>query len=83
MTKSHPVGEAKLPELTRAERNAISSLERLAKRWPETLWLFSASGSLLVMRNDECGGHAHTTDGTVDQNYILATINIPNDGGDF
>lgn len=70
--------------LTGEERRAIASLERLAKRWPRSLMLFSASGSLLVLRND---GHSVERLGSRDaaEQYatILASIDgIPNDGGD-
>lgn len=72
-------------ELTKEEQNAINSLKRLAKRWPETLWLYSASGSLNVMRypEDINNGAAMTADGGVDQDYSITTINIENDGGDW
>jgi len=30
-------------ELTREEKLAITSLKRLAKRWPDTLWILSSS----------------------------------------
>ncbi|ESZ60515.1 hypothetical protein NL532_24360 [Mesorhizobium sp. C120A] len=68
---------------TLAETKAIRALRRLAKTWPKSLWLFSASGSLCVMRADEGGGHIHTKDGGIDPDYILADIDIPNDGGDW
>lgn len=71
-------------DLTDEERRAIKSLERLAKKWPETLWLFSASGSLEVMRKGEDGQPVMNKYGAVDQGYIVATIHgIPNDGGDW
>lgn len=47
---------------------AIGSLERLSKKWPKDLTLFSASGNLIVIDSN---------------NKILAyIIGIPNDGGD-
>jgi len=74
-------------EATPEEERAIKSLQRLAKRWPASLWLFSASGALCVMQADENGearkgGGAQSADG-MDPDYCLATINIPNDGGDW
>ena len=30
------------PDLTTEEQRAIARLQRLAKRWPKTLWLYSA-----------------------------------------
>jgi len=66
------------------EAQAIRALKRLAKRWPSSLWLFSASGSLQVMRADSDGGHVHTADGGIDPEYILESVDgISNDGGDW
>ena len=42
--------EPQSPEMTKAEIAAIRTLRRLAKRWPNTLWLASMSGTLSVMR---------------------------------
>ena len=61
----------------------------MALKWPKTLWLFSASGDIHVMRCGENGEHVMTgTPGMrnsgVDPNYIVDSINgIDNDGGDF
>ena len=70
-------------DATPEERKAINALKRLAKKWPKSLWLFSASGSLCVMRTDENGEHAHIAGGGADAHYVLETIDIPNDGGDW
>jgi hypothetical protein len=69
--------------LTDEERRAIASLKRLAKRWPESLWLFSGSGMLCVMRAGPNGEHVHTANGGIDPNFHLDTIDISNDGGDW
>ncbi len=69
-------------ELTKEERNAINTLKRLEKRWPESLWLFSASGTLHVMKAGESCGQVHNAGG-IDPNYCITTINIQNDGGDW
>ena len=69
--------------LTKKELSAVRTLERLAKRWPKTLWLFSASGSLCVMRAGPNGGAVETSSGGVDQEHCVTTIDIPNDGGDW
>lgn len=59
--------------LTAKEARAISDLKRLAKTWPQTLKLFSWSGSLVIMdANMEAGAAAE-----MDQ-----IVGIPNDGGD-
>ena len=69
-------------QLTKDEKAAISALKRLQKRWPKTLWLFSSSGTLLVMRCDENGERVMNHLGCVHQDYVVDTIDIPNDGGD-
>jgi len=60
-------------------------LKRLENKWPKTLWLFSASGTLYVMKKDAEGEKAHHPglEGGVDQAFIAATIEIENDGGDW
>lgn len=70
-------------ELTKEEKNAINTLHRLAKRWPDSLWLYSASGSLCVMKRDSNGDQVMTDIGGVDPEYQVDTINIDNDGGDW
>ena len=70
-------------EANKEEALAIATLNRLAKRWPKSLWLFSAAGDLHVMKyNPE--GKRYMWDAShgeeVDQGAILATIKIPNDG---
>jgi hypothetical protein len=73
--------------LTDEERAAIRALKKLTRRWPKTLWLFSASGTLHVMRCDADGKRAVTDstmgDGGVDPDYSVTTVKIPNDGGDW
>lgn len=65
-------------DLTDEEQRAIDSLKRLAKRWPQTLKLYSWSGSLVVVSND-----ASLLDSYDPNDLILDTIDgIPNDGGD-
>ena len=69
--------------LTKEEYNAINTLHRLSKKWPKTLWLFSASGSLYVMKKDKEGRHAETSIGGMDPDYSVAIVDIENDGGDW
>jgi hypothetical protein len=69
-------------ELTAEERRAIASLKRLAKRWPPSLWIFCGSGSVCVMRTAEDGSKAHKGEG-VDPAYLVDSVQIPNDGGDW
>ena len=72
-------------EITLEEEKAIRALKRIAKTWPKSLWLYSASGTLHVMRTGENGEQVHLgRQGGVDPDYHLATIrNIQNDGGDW
>jgi hypothetical protein len=73
-------------ELTPQEKKAISALKRLEKKWPDTLWLFSGSGTLCVVKKNEDGEKAMDPimRENFDQNYIVAQfINIENDGGDW
>ncbi len=70
-------------ELTRAEQRAVKALDRLAGNWPKGLWLFSASGTLWVMRTDQGGERVVEGHGGVDPAYRAASIKIPNDGGDW
>lgn len=72
-----------MDDQTSQERAAIATLKRLAKRWPKTLWLFSAAGSLCVMRNGPDGRPVTVSDSGMDQDYVLDTIDIPNSGGDW
>jgi hypothetical protein len=63
-------------DLTDEEARAIRSLERLAKKWPQSLQLFGAAGSLLVRRLPEGGNGGGNR-------FTVATIlGIPADGGD-
>ena len=68
---------------TREEQQAINALKVLAKAWPKSLWLYSAAGTLCVMRAKSDGTHALKRDGGVDDEYILDTVDIPNSGGDW
>lgn len=72
-------------ELTKEEKSAIRRLKRLAKDWPDSLWLFSASGTLWVMKRDEHGDQAMKEGfwGGCDPEYCVEIIDIPNDGGDW
>lgn len=65
---------------------AVAALKRLAKRWPKTLWLFSASGTLCVMEKTSDGQVAMTEESNssfVDPDFCIAEIDIENDGGDW
>lgn len=68
--------------LTDQERNAIASLQRLARRWPRSLELVSMGGGLHVIRvGDPRFGEPEAT---VRAEAVIETIiGIPNDGGDW
>jgi hypothetical protein len=71
-------------ELTKEEEKAISALKRVEKIWPESLWLFSGSGTLWVMKTKPGDGHVHLKGGGgIDPQYIVTSIDISNDGGDW
>jgi len=76
-------GDGNMRDLNADEREAIQVLERLANQWPETLWLFSASGSLWVMRKDDHGAKSSLSTQGYDPEYALTSIDIENDGGDW
>lgn len=76
-------GEKMQRELTKTEVKAIQALKKLEKKWPKTLWLFSASGTLCVMAKNDYGNRAITNDGGCDQDFIVDEIKIENDGGDW
>lgn len=70
--------------LTLEETKAIKSLQRLAKKWPKSLWLYSASGTLNVMKTNKKGEHAVVENGSIDPYYLVGHIQgISNDGGDW
>lgn len=69
--------------LTKEETAAINTLKRLAKKWPKSLWLYSASGTLWVMRHDENGEKAMNHLSGFDGDAAITSIDIPNDGGDW
>lgn len=71
-------------EPTTEEARAIASLQRLSRRWPDSLYLASMAGCLHVMRKGEDGGHAMQPDGySLAPSYSLATIPIDSTGGDW
>jgi hypothetical protein len=71
-------------ELTNEEKKCIRDLKRIAAKWPKSLWLFSGSGTLYVMRKGKDGISVYRgKEGGVDQEYTVDKIDIPNDGGDW
>lgn len=77
-----------MSDLTDDESKAVSALKRVAAKWPRSLWLFSASGTLHVMKCNKDGDRVMMPNhgiagGGVDPDYSVDTIDIPNDGGDW
>ena len=67
--------------LTREEESAVSTLQRLAHRWPRTLMLASLDGELVVLRN--ASGRVNY-DGSINPDSVVASIRgIPNTGGSW
>ena len=66
-----------------AEHQAVRSLMELSLLWPSSLWLFSASGTLYVMKKNSRGERVMTASGGVDQKQVMFKVPIENDGGDW
>lgn len=70
-------------DLTKEEQRAISALKRVAAIWPASLWIFAYGGPLTVLRLNEEGKRFTTDLGGIDPEYAVASVEIPNDGGDW
>lgn len=65
-----------------SEEQAIAALNRIVKRWPQSLWLWAASGSLHIMKCNPDGSRQETrTGGYADAS--VGYVSIPCDGGDW
>jgi hypothetical protein len=62
----------------RKENKAIKALKDVSKIWPESLWLFSWSGTLCVMKKKNGKRVVPVRD-----RDIVTIIDIENDGGDI
>ena len=82
---NNPVtGKEDIVELTIEEKKAIKSIQRVAKNWPDSLWLFSGSGTLWIMKRGPNGEQMLDSDGCVDPDYNTGEqVEISNDGGDW
>lgn len=69
-----------LADLSPEERSAVRTLQRLAKRWPSTLWLHTLSGSLAIMKKGPDGQRVTDHQDEYDQDYTVADLDIENDG---
>ena len=71
-------------ELSAEETRTIRELTKLAQKWPKTLWLYANGVNIYVMRVGENGERFVTGFGKgYDPDCSVATIGIPNDGGDW
>ena len=70
-------------ELSSEEAKAIRSLQRLARVWPKTLWLFATGRTLNIMSVGDNGERVMRDSGGVDQDLIVSQVDIPSDGGDW
>lgn len=68
-------------KLTAEEKKAVDEMKRIAKHWPKSLWLFS-NGALYVVKKKR-GEKAMTPTGGFDPDYVVDTVDIENDGGDW
>lgn len=71
------------PPLSVEERRAIAALKRLAAQWPDSLWLFSANGTLNVMKKTPSRARATSDAGGYRPEFSVSTIQIESDGGDW
>jgi len=67
---------------TKGELKWIAEFKTLAKRCPKNLWLFSANGSLHIMKTPDDNNDMNEYGGVNNENSI-DTIKIRNDGGDW
>ncbi len=67
-------------ELT--EQQVVRALEKLAAGWPKDLWLYSASGTLCLMRKVD-GERVMDGEGCAASVKVWSTRKIENDGGDW
>lgn len=66
-----------------SEQALIKELKSLTERWPKGYWLFANGCGLYLCRNNPDGSRWVTRGGSVHPESIVATFNIPSDGGDF
>jgi trehalose-6-phosphatase len=65
------------------EKQMINALNQLEKHWNNKYWLFSASGSLHLMKYSKDQQRLVTPDGGMSPEAIIETFLIPSDGGDW
>lgn len=70
-------------KLTEKEKQAIKRLKELAETWPDSLWLFADGHTLSVMRKHIGAKMVTHFGGGYDPDFVVAEIDIDNDGGDW
>ena len=74
-------------EPTAEESRWIERLRKVCADMPQSCWLFAADSGICVMRRGQYGRHAIVGDaregGGMDQKYILASVKVDADGGDW
>ena len=72
-----------MSKTTDQEKKAIRALQVVAKQWPSSLWLFSASGTLWIMKKNSKGQRVNREFGGYDERRVVGKFPIENDGGDW
>lgn len=75
--------ENKCKPATKAELKWIEDFQKLAKKCPKSLWVFSGSGTLFVMKYPPSGEVMGENQGVSPDNIISTIKGIANDGGDW
>lgn len=70
-------------ELNQREVAVIADLQKVARKWPQGLYLASMAGTLHVMRVGEDGDRVVLPGGGLDPEYSVDTVRIENTGGDW
>jgi hypothetical protein len=66
-----------------SEQTIIDALNKLDRGWPKDLWLFAASGQLVLMKTKD-GERVYLPNGGVDPAYeVMPFPGIACDGGDW
>ena len=74
----------KIPMTTPIEKRIIRALMRLDKIWPKELWLYSANGTLNLMRKHPDGSKTKKGEEQFDHELVIERFpRIENDGGDW
>ena len=61
----------------------IRRLKELEENWPDGYWLLSNGNSLDLMKCGEDGEQVIRVGGGFDDEFVVESFSIPNDGGDW